>query len=171
MRLFSKLFTLIFAMALIISCSSEKKQSETEDAALAKEGTENTSQAEAVNTVKPIVVPDNAIETESGLKYVDEKIGDGKQPEKGQRVAVHYTGKLMDGTKFDSSYDRNEPIEFSCGMREMIQGFDEGIMTMKVGGKRILYIPANLAYGERGIPNVIPPNSMIVFDVELVDIK
>jgi peptidylprolyl isomerase len=161
MRKLSLLFILILTTALIVNCGSDKKPEETKVSSLEKE----------VESAKPIVVPEDAVETESGLKYVDLKIGEGDMPEKGQRVAAHYTGKLMDGTKFDSSYDRNEPIEFSCGMREMIPGFDEGIMSMKVGGKRTLYIPANLAYGERGIPNVIPPNSMIVFEVELVDIK
>lgn len=128
-----------------------------------------------VETIKTkfdsIEIPADAINTESGLKYVDVVIGHGASPKKGQKVSVHYKGMLMSGKKFDSSYDRNEPLEFAADVGQMIKGFDEGVVSMKKGGKRTLYIPSNLAYGANGIPGVIPPDAMIVFEVELVDIK
>ncbi|MBP8252706.1 MAG: FKBP-type peptidyl-prolyl cis-trans isomerase [Herpetosiphon sp.] len=109
--------------------------------------------------------------TDSGLRYEDHEIGTGVQPQRGQIVVVHYTGTLTDGRKFDSSRDRNEPFEFVLGMGQVIKGWDEGLASMNVGGKRTLYIPYQLAYGERGIPGVIPAKSELVFDVELLDVK
>ena len=114
---------------------------------------------------------DEPVITDSGLKYIDMVLGDGDAPKVGQRVTVHYTGWLEDGKKFDSSYDRNTPLEFSVGVGEMIRGFDEGILSMKKGGKRKLFIPSNLAYGSNGIPGVIPPDASIIFEVELIDIN
>ncbi len=108
--------------------------------------------------------------TESGLHYIIEKEGSGSYPKSGDRVAVHYTGTLLDGKKFDSSYDRNEPLEFVIGRGQVIRGWDEGVALVKEGGKAKLIIPSSLAYGERGAGNVIPPNSVLIFDVELVGI-
>lgn len=108
--------------------------------------------------------------TDSGLKYVDIKVGDGESPQAGQLVTVHYTGWLEDGTKFDSSVDKNRPFEFTIGAGGVIKGWDEGVMTMKVGGKRKLTIPPELGYGARGI-GPIPPNSTLIFEVELLAIR
>ena len=109
--------------------------------------------------------------TESGLGYKMIKEGTGVQASSGKTVSVHYTGKLTDGTKFDSSYDRNQPIEFVLGQGRVIKGWDEGISYLKVGGKATFIIPANLAYGEIGAGGVIPPNATLIFDVELMDVK
>jgi FKBP-type peptidyl-prolyl cis-trans isomerase len=109
--------------------------------------------------------------TSSGLKYVDEVVGTGASPSPGKRVTVHYTGTLTNGTKFDSSRDRAQPYTFPIGAGEVIKGWDEGVMSMKVGGKRKLIIPANLAYGPAGRPPTIPPNATLLFDIELLDVK
>jgi peptidylprolyl isomerase len=110
------------------------------------------------------------VTTASGLKYVDVVVGKGAAPTAGKTVKVHYTGTLEDGKKFDSSVDRNEPFSFTIGVGQVIKGWDEGVMTMKVGGKRKLIIPAKLGYGARGAGGVIPPNATLLFDVELLDV-
>jgi peptidylprolyl isomerase len=111
------------------------------------------------------------VTTPSGLKYVDLEVGTGESPQRGQMAIVHYTGTLTDGTKFDSSLDRGQPFAFQIGMGKVIQGWDEGVMTMKVGGKRKLIIPPHLGYGARGAGNVIPPNATLVFEVELLEVR
>jgi FKBP-type peptidyl-prolyl cis-trans isomerase len=111
------------------------------------------------------------VKLDSGLEFEDLVVGTGESPTAGQTAVVHYTGWLTDGTKFDSSHDRNKPFEFAVGRRRVIKGWDQGVVTMKVGGKRKLYIPPALGYGERGFGNVIPPNSDLVFEVELLEIK
>lgn len=113
---------------------------------------------------------ENTISTASGLKYVELKEGDGASPTTGQTVVVHYTGTLEDGTKFDSSRDRGSPFQFKIGVGQVIKGWDEGVGTMKVGGRRKLIIPPDLGYGSRGAGGVIPPNATLVFDVELLKI-
>lgn len=115
------------------------------------------------------VDPADYTETESGLKYYDIVEGDGPTPEVGQTVVVHYTGWLEDGTKFDSSLDRGQPFSFPLGTGSVIAGWDEGLATMKVGGKRQLVIPADLGYGDSG-SGIIPPGATLIFDVELLDI-
>ena len=110
------------------------------------------------------------ITTASGLKYADEKVGDGAEAKKGQVVRVHYTGYLTNGTKFDSSRDRGEPFEFKLGAGMVIKGWDEGVAGMKVGGKRKLQIPPELGYGKRGAGKVIPPDAELIFDVELLEV-
>jgi FKBP-type peptidyl-prolyl cis-trans isomerase len=113
--------------------------------------------------------------TADGLQIIDLKVGTGASPKKGQTVVVHYTGWLYTdgkkGTKFDSSVDRGQPFEFPIGQQQVIPGWDEGVATMKVGGKRTLIIPSALAYGANGAGGVIPPNATLIFDVELLRIK
>ncbi len=113
----------------------------------------------------------NFQETSTGLKYEDKQVGNGASPAKGQRVRVHYTGWLTDQTKFDSSVDRGQPFEFVIGVGQVIKGWDEGVMSMKVGGKRTLLIPPELGYGSRGAGGIIPPNATLVFDVELLGVN
>jgi peptidylprolyl isomerase len=113
-----------------------------------------------------------ATRTSSGLGYVNLKVGTGAKPEKGQICVVHYTGWLTDGKKFDSSVDRGKPFQFPIGRGRVIKGWDEGVSTMKVGGKRKLIIPPHLGYGNRGAGGgVIPPDATLIFEVELLEIK
>ena len=113
--------------------------------------------------------------TASGLQITDTKVGTGAQPQTGQTCVMHYTGWLYNngtkGAKFDSSLDRGEPFEFAIGQGQVIKGWDEGVATMKVGGKRTLIIPPQLGYGARGAGGVIPPNATLIFDVELLGVK
>jgi len=111
------------------------------------------------------------VTTPSGLQYQDVMAGTGPSPKTGQQVTVHYTGWLKDGTKFDSSVDRNEPFTFQIGVGQVIRGWDEGVSTMKVGGKRKLIIPPQLGYGARGAGGVIPPNATLYFEVELLGLR
>jgi len=108
------------------------------------------------------------ITTASGLQYEVLQQGSGDLAKAGQRVSVHYTGWLTNGTKFDSSVDRGMPFQFALGAGQVIKGWDEGVAGMKVGEKRKLIIPPNLGYGDRGAGSVIPPNATLVFDVELL---
>ena len=119
--------------------------------------------------------PGKPMTTASGLQIIDSKVGTGASPQPGQTCVMHYTGWLYEngqkGKKFDSSVDRNEPFEFPIGQKRVIAGWDEGVASMKVGGKRVLLIPPGLAYGERGAGGVIPPNATLLFEVELLDIN
>jgi len=107
----------------------------------------------------------------SGLQYDDILVGSGKMAEASMNVSIHYTGYLLDGTKFDSSLDRGEPLKFQVAGGQMIQGFDEGVRGMRIGGKRKIVVPWAMAYGEAGRPPLIPPKSDLVFDLELLDVK
>jgi len=117
------------------------------------------------DTGKPVIT------TPSGLKYVDLTVGTGPAAKTGDRLQVHYEGKLLDGTKFDSSYDRGQPFDLVLGVSQVIQGWTEGLAGMKAGGKRKLIIPPFLGYGMQGAGNVIPPNATLIFKVEIVSIN
>jgi peptidylprolyl isomerase len=106
----------------------------------------------------------------SGLQYREDAVGEGREAKRGDTVSVHYTGTLQDGSKFDSSRDRGQPLEFPLGAGHVIKGWDEGVAGMKIGGRRTLVIPPELGYGARGV-GPIPPNSTLVFDVELMGIR
>ncbi|HYM65142.1 MAG TPA: FKBP-type peptidyl-prolyl cis-trans isomerase [Candidatus Sulfotelmatobacter sp.] len=114
---------------------------------------------------------DNFQTTQDGLKFKDEILGTGQEVKAGDTVTVNYLGTLENGTKFDSSYDRNTPFTTQIGVGQVIKGWDEGIVGMKVGGKRKLIIPSSLGYGEQGAGNSIPPNSTLIFEVELLSVK
>ena len=138
-------------------------------------GTTLLMEIELVEVKEPVkmteVDPSDYTTTDSGLMYYDIVVGDGPSPKEGTTVVVHYTGWLEDGTQFDSSVDRGEPFSFILGMGQVIPGWDEGLSTMKVGGKRQMKIPAELGYGEAGSGGVIPPGATLIFDVELLAIQ
>ncbi|HEX5773220.1 MAG TPA: FKBP-type peptidyl-prolyl cis-trans isomerase [Geomobilimonas sp.] len=128
------------------------------------------SKQPAVEAKGAAALPANAVKTPSGLAYVDTVVGNGPAPTAGKPVKVHYTGWLENGTKFDSSVDRGEPFVFTIGAGQVIPGWDEGVMSMKIGGKRKLIVPPQLGYGAAGAGGVIPPNAVLIFDVELLDV-
>lgn len=128
-------------------------------------GWRGTIESRAMDT---FAIPASLHTTASGLQYSIDQPGTGAQPQAGQTVSVHYTGWLTNGTKFDSSRDRNQPLEFPLGRGRVIRGWDEGVAEMKIGEKRTLVIPPDLGYGARGAGGVIPPNATLVFAVELL---
>jgi len=147
-----------------------RTQEEMEAEALAQSQEQMDEDIEIIDNY----LEDNGIEaqsTESGLRYVIDVQGTGEYPQPGDSVKVHYTGTLLDGNKFDSSLDRGDPFQFVIGMRQVIMGWDEGIALLKPGGKGTLYIPSPLGYGARGAGGVIPPNAVLKFDVELLEIN
>lgn len=128
--------------------------------------------APAATAVKDAAAPASAMKkTPSGLQYEDLVAGSGNTPSSGKQVTVHYTGWLTNGTKFDSSLDKNQPFTFTIGKGEVVPGWDEGVMTMKIGGKRKLVIPPELGYGTSGAGGIIPPNATLVFEVILLDVR
>jgi FKBP-type peptidyl-prolyl cis-trans isomerase len=130
-----------------------------------------SSSSHDANTEQKDDKDEKFITTKSGLKYADVKVGNGKLAQAGDTVQVHYTGKLKDGKKFDSSLDSGKPFSFPLGRGKVIKGWDEGVAGMKEGGKRKLIIPPNLGYGPDGFPPVIPPNAELHFDVELLKVN
>lgn len=139
------------------------------------ESRNNETAQSAADAPKPSTLPKidktKLVITSSGLKYQDIKVGTGPKPNKGQTVVVNYTGWLENNTKFDSSLDKGQPLEFKLGVGDVIKGWDEGIASMKPGGKRILVIPSKLGYGASGMGESIPPNATLIFEVELLGVK
>lgn len=134
----------------------------------AQTSTRATTPARRPNTSAPTKVTGDGVKTDDGLQYWEVKVGTGPVANDGDHIKVHYTGWFTSGKKFDSTVDANQPYSFNLGKGEVIKGWDEGIVGMKVGGKRQLRIPPELAYGDKGYKNIIPPNSTLIFDVQLL---
>jgi FKBP-type peptidyl-prolyl cis-trans isomerase len=139
--------------------------------AFAQTPSHRTVQVGRPNTNAPTKVTGDGVKTESGLQYWDIKLGLGPIAKAGDHVKVHYTGWLTTGKKFDSSVDANSPYEFTLGEGNVIKGWDEGVTGMKVGGKRQLRIPPELAYGDTGFKDIIQPNATLIFDIQLLGVK
>jgi len=163
-------FMLICVVVLVVAQIGGVSQNTVAQSQLNTDTTTSTIETEK-NTLIANKNMSDTITTASGLQYEVIKEGDGATPETGQTVVVHYTGTLEDGTKFDSSRDRNSPLSFKIGIGQVIKGWDEGVGSMKVGERRKLIIPSDLGYGPSGAGGVIPPNATLIFDVELLDIK
>jgi FKBP-type peptidyl-prolyl cis-trans isomerase FkpA len=168
---FTTLYYDIELIKIISDAEWQKKQADKEAKKLAEMANQEKEEAQAIqkyvkdNNITPTITLPN------GLIYVEKQVGQGPKPTEGKKVKVHYTGTLLDGTKFDSSFDREEPLEFAIGRRAVIEGWDLGISLMNEGGKGLLIIPSKLAYKDRGAGNIIPPNSPLVFEVELVEVE
>ncbi len=177
----------VMAVALLVGCGPKQEAATdivpattapaTSDSAASSGSTADTGTAvsgENGNTniagppADPTTPAGKVVTTPSGLKFQDLNVGTGQMPKPGQYVQVHYTGTLENGTKFDSSRDRGQPFVFPLGQGQVIEGWDEGIATMKVGGRRKLIIPSKLGYGAQGFPPDIPPGATLLFDVELL---
>ena len=138
---------------------------------LAQTSNHKTTQVRVPPTSAPTKVSGDGVKTESGLQYWDIRVGPGAEAKRGDKVRVHYTGWLTNGKKFDSSVDAHRPYSFTLGEGSVIKGWDEGVAGMKAGGKRQLRIPPELAYGDQGYKNIIPPKTTLIFDVELLSIN
>ena len=158
----------VLAIALLAGCNQyEAQQAASGAGATATPSTPSTPAPAAAATPTGGKVH----KLPSGLQYEDMVVGSGKMAEPGMNVSVHYTGWLTDGTKFDTSLDRNQAFQFQLGAGMVIRGWDEGVKGMRIGGKRKLTIPPDMGYGAQGAGGVIPPNATLVFDVELLDVK
>ena len=168
---------LTFALALLPLLAGCNPKSASTDTAPAPNEAQSPAASPDANSVVPMTTTINGKTVPlkfmpGGLKYYDMTVGTGVSPKAGQTASMRYTGTLLDGTKFDSSYDRGQaPFDFVLGQGQVIAGWDEGVATMKVGGKRRLVIPSSLAYGANPPTPTIPPNATLVFDVELVGVK
>ncbi len=164
------LFAAIFLGILIIAGGADLlfggKASQNQSLATSTLSTTivNTAEPVASSSAKPQTMKD-------GLIIQDEVVGTGEEATPGKKVTVNYVGTLTDGTKFDSSYDRNQPFSFTLGAGQVIPGWDEGVAGMKVGGKRKLTIPPSLGYGTGGVPGTIPGNATLIFEVELLKVE
>jgi peptidylprolyl isomerase len=160
-REMQKLLFIFLTGAMVIGCQTSKEEDQ------------NASETPASSTshYPGWATTGNITTTASGLKYIDLKVGSGAPPTAGREVTVHYSGYLTNGMKFDSSVDRNEALAFTLGVGQVIKGWDEGLLSMKTGGKRKLIIPPPLGYGAYGNPPVIPPNAELIFDIELLAVK
>jgi peptidylprolyl isomerase len=169
---------IVAAVAIIYGALSYQKSHKPDTSSLTAETTmdispqPSSSQSQGQDSVQPQEAASQGLKTTpSGLQYADERIGTGAIAQPGNTVSVNYLGTLTNGTKFDSSYDRGEPFSFLLGAGQVIKGWDEGVAGMRVGGKRKLVIPADLAYGNQAVGSVIPANSVLVFEVELLGVK
>jgi FKBP-type peptidyl-prolyl cis-trans isomerase FkpA len=149
----TKLFGIVLASAFALAAQTSSRK---------------TTPVRVPNTNVPTKVTGDGVKTDSGLQYWDIKIGTGEEAKSGDHVKVHYTGWFTSGKKFDSSVDARQPYSFTLGAANVIKGWDEGVSGMKVGGKRQLRIPPELAYGEQGYKDIIPPNATLIFDVQLL---
>jgi peptidylprolyl isomerase len=157
----TKFAAVMLGLAVLLTACDQAKTTST-----------TTSAPTTTTGSTPMFDEKNATTTASGLKYIDEVVGTGAAPKAGQQVTVHYTGTLTNSSKFDSSRDRNQPFTFVIGRGQVIKGWDEGVLTMKIGGKRHLIIPPDLGYGARGAGGgLIPPNATLIFDVELLGVQ
>ena len=138
---------------------------------VAQTSSHSTTRVRVPPTNAPTKVSGDGVKTESGLQYWDIKVGVGPEAKSGDKVKVHYTGWFTDGKKFDSSVDAHRPYGFTLGQGNVIKGWDEGVAGMKVGGKRQLRIPPELAYGDQGFKNIVPPKATLIFDVQLLGIE
>lgn len=166
--------TLIFPVALLgillsASCGNKEVKEETTEPITTEVISDEPQNAVVSENTNPVST--DTLSTGSGLKYLMLSEGTGLSPVPGQKVKVHYTGFLTDGTKFDSSVDRGEPIEFVLGVGQVIKGWDEGLSLLSKGSKARFIIPSELAYGKGGYGNIIPPDATLIFDVELVDFQ
>jgi len=169
-----KVRSLGLAVAVVLLAAGCKEATQnSSSASQTGVGATVTGEAPAAATPAPEAAGGKVHKLASGLQYEDVVVGSGKMAEPGMNVSVHYTGWLTDEakTKFDSSVDRGQPFQFQLGAGQVIQGWDEGVKGMRIGGKRKLTIPPDLGYGSRGASGVIPPNATLLFDVELIDVK